>query len=502
MTTAYAAAGASHERPNLPFIIGASSVGTLIEWYDFYLYGVLAVFFSKHFFSPALDPGLALILSLFVFWTGFLVRPFGAIVFGYLGDLIGRKFTFMLTLLLMGASTFVVGLLPGYETIGVLAPILLVSMRVLQGLALGGEYGGAATYIAEHAPDGRRGFYTSWIQTTATMGIVFALLVILLCRLGFGEETFGAWGWRVPFLISAVLVVLSIYIRMKLEESPLYARLKEQGKASSNPALESFGSGKNWGLILVALFGATAPEGVVWYTAQFYALFYMTTVLKVDYVTVYIIMMVALTAAAPFFIVFGALSDRIGRRNIMTLGFALAVVTFWPVFTWMGAVKDSPVMLGILVFYLVILVTMVYGPIAAFLVELFPARIRYTSMSLPYHVGNGVFGGLVPAAGASIAAVTGVALSGLLISDGDRRARGRRQSRVHPRADAPGQDLGRGRRRRSPAGARPALTGNRRNGPGHSPARFLLGRELPPALGLLRKTTDRDCSCTYIRAAL
>jgi MFS family permease len=413
-TSAYATAGASHERPNLPFIIGASSVGTLIEWYDFYLYGVLAVFFSKHFFSPTLDPGLAFILSLFVFWTGFLVRPFGAIVFGYLGDLIGRKFTFMLTLLLMGASTFVVGLLPGYETIGILAPILLVSMRVLQGLALGGEYGGAATYIAEHAPDGRRGFYTSWIQTTATMGIVLALLVILLCRLGFGEETFGAWGWRVPFLISAVLVVLSIYIRMKLEESPLYARLKMQGKTSSNPAIESFGSGKNWGLILVALFGATAPEGVVWYTAQFYALFYMITVLKISYVTVYIIMMVALTAAAPFFIVFGALSDRIGRRNIMTLGFALAVVTFWPVFTWMGAVKDSPVMLGILVFYLVILVTMVYGPIAAFLVELFPARIRYTSMSLPYHVGNGVFGGLVPAAGASIAAVTGVALSGLL----------------------------------------------------------------------------------------
>src|SRR5919112_420707 len=413
-STAYTAAGAGRDRPNLPFIIGASSVGTLIEWYDFYLYGVLAVFFSKHFFSPALDPGLAFILSLFVFWTGFLVRPFGAIVFGHLGDLIGRKFTFMLTLMLMGAATFIVGLLPGYETIGVLAPVLLVAMRVLQGLALGGEYGGAATYIAEHAPDGRRGFYTSWIQTTATMGIVFALLVILSCRLGFGEAAFADWAWRVPFLISAALVIMSIYIRMKLEESPLFARLKTQGKASRNPALESFGSGKNWGLMLVALFGATAPEGVVWYTGQFYALFYMTTVLKIDYVTVYIILMIALTAAAPFFIVFGALSDRIGRRNIMTLGFALAVVSFWPVFTWMGDYKDSPVILGIFVFYLVILVTMVYGPIAAFLVELFPARIRYTSMSLPYHVGNGVFGGLVPAAGASIAAVTGVALSGLL----------------------------------------------------------------------------------------
>jgi len=413
MTTAAEVYPGTTQRLNLPFIIGASSVGTLIEWYDFYLYGVLALFFSKHFFAPSIDPNLAFILSLFVFWTGFLVRPFGAIVFGHLGDLIGRKFTFMLTLLLMGAATFVVGLLPGYDTIGILAPILLVAMRVLQGLALGGEYGGAATYIAEHSPDGRRGFYTSWIQTTATMGIVLALLVILICRLGFGDQTFGDWGWRVPFLISAILVGLSIYIRLKLEESPLYARLKDQGKVSHNPALESFSSGKNWGLILFALFGATAPEGVVWYTGQFYALFYMTTVLKINYVTVYIIMMIALTAAAPFFIVFGALSDRIGRRNIMTAGFALAVVTFWPVFTLMGTFKDSPVVLTIIVFYLVILVTMVYGPIAAFLVELFPARIRYTSMSLPYHVGNGVFGGLVPAAGASIAALTGIALSGL-----------------------------------------------------------------------------------------
>jgi MFS family permease len=397
----------------LGFIIGASSVGTLIEWYDFYLYGVLAVFFSKHFFSPALNDTTALILSLLVFWTGFLVRPFGAVIFGHLGDLIGRKFTFMLTLLLMGASTFVVGLLPGFDTIGTLAPVLLVAMRVLQGLALGGEYGGAATYIAEHAPDGHRGYYTSWIQTTATMGIVLALLVILVCRLALGDATFGSWGWRVPFLISAALVVLSIYIRMKLAESPLYARLREQGKHSSNPALESFSSGKNWGLILLALFGATAPEGVVWYTGQFYALFYMTTVLKINFVTVYIIMMIALTAAAPFFIVFGALSDKIGRRNIMTAGFALAVISYWPVFTWLGTYKDSPVILTILVFYLVILVTMVYGPIAAFLVELFPAKIRYTSMSLPYHVGNGVFGGLVPAAGAWMAQVTGIALGGL-----------------------------------------------------------------------------------------
>jgi len=401
-------------KQSLGFIIGASSVGTLIEWYDFYLYGVLAVFFSRHFFSPSLDPNIALIASLFVFWTGFLVRPFGAVFFGHLGDLIGRKFTFMLTLMLMGGATFVVGLLPGYETLGAVAPVLLVLMRVLQGLALGGEYGGAATYIAEHSPDKQRGFYTSWIQTTATMGIVFALLVILACRLYFGDQAFGDWAWRIPFLISAFLVVLSGYIRLKLDESPLYAKLKQQGKSSSNPALESFTSGKNWGLILLALFGATAPEGVVWYTGQFYALFYLTTVLKVNYVTVYVIMMIALTAGAPFFIFFGALSDRIGRRNIMTLGFALAVVTYIPVFTWLGTFKDNPVMLTVLVFYMVILVTMVYGPIAAFLVELFPAKIRYTSMSLPYHVGNGVFGGLVPAAGASIAAMTGMALGGLL----------------------------------------------------------------------------------------
>src|ERR1700680_2799167 len=407
-TTVQAQYGRGATRQSLPFIIGASSVGTLIECYDFYLYGVLALFFSKHFFSPSMNETVALIASLFVFWTGFLVRPFGAVVFGHLGDLIVRKFTFMLTLMLMGAATFVVGLLPGYDTIGALAPILLVTMRVVQGLALGGEYGGAATYIAEHAPDGKRGLYTSWIQTTATMGIVLALAVILACRLGFGDAVFADWGWRVPFLISAVLVGLSIYIRLKLEESPLYARLKEQGKASANPAYESFTSGKNWGLILLALFGATAPEGVVWYTGQFYALFYMTTVLKINYVTVYIIMMIALSAAAPFFIVFGALSDRIGRRNIMTFGFALAVISYWPVFTWLGTYKDNPVILTVLVFYMVILVTMVYGPIAAFLVELFPARIRYTSMSLPYHVGNGVFGGLVPAAGTSVAPLTGL----------------------------------------------------------------------------------------------
>ena len=413
MAVAAQATGGYQKGMNLPFIIGASSVGTLIEWYDFYIYGVLAVFFSKHFFSPALNETTALVLSLLVFWTGFAVRPFGAIFFGHLGDLIGRKFTFMLTLLLMGVATFIVGLLPGFDSVGTLAPVLLVGMRVLQGLALGGEYGGAATYIAEHAPDGKRGFYTSWIQTTATMGIVTALGVILICRQSLGEDAFSSWGWRIPFLISAVLVALSAYIRLKLEESPLFARLKQQGSASHNPVKDTYSSGRNVGLMAIALFGATAPEGVVWYTGQFYALFYLTTVLKVPYVTVYIVMMLALTIGSLGFLVFGALSDRIGRRNIMTAGFALAVVTYWPVFTWLGTYKDSPFILFLLVLYLVILVTMVYGPIAAFLVELFPAKIRYSSMSLPYHIGNGVFGGLVPAASTWLASVTGIALGGL-----------------------------------------------------------------------------------------
>jgi MFS family permease len=413
MAVAAQATGQGAKGFNLPFIIGASSVGTLIEWYDFYIYGVLAVFFSKHFFSPALSETTALILSLLVFWTGFAVRPFGAIFFGHLGDLIGRKFTFMLTLLLMGVSTFIVGLLPGFDSVGTIAPVLLVAMRVLQGLALGGEYGGAATYIAEHAPDGKRGFYTSWIQTTATMGIVTALAVILTCRLVLGDADFTAWGWRIPFLISAILVALSAYIRLKLDESPLFARLKQQGNSSHNPVMDTYSSGKNVGLMAIALFGATAPEGVVWYTGQFYALFYLTTVLKVPYVTVYVVMMLALTIGSLGFLVFGALSDRIGRRNIMTAGFALAVVTYWPVFTWLGTFKDNPFILFLLVLYLVILVTMVYGPIAAFLVELFPAKIRYSSMSLPYHIGNGVFGGLVPAASTWLASITGIALGGL-----------------------------------------------------------------------------------------
>jgi MFS family permease len=407
-----AGGGASTRRLSLPWIIGASSVGTLVEWYDFYIYGVLAVFFAQHFFPPG-NPGLALLASLAVFWFGFIARPFGAILFGHLGDLIGRKFTFMLTLSLMGLATFLVGLLPTYETWGLAAPILLLIIRAVQGLALGGEYGGAATYIAEHAPDGKRGLYTSWIQTTATMGIVFALLVVLICRQSMGDAPFTDWGWRIPFLLSAILVLLSGYIRLKLEEAPLYARLKEQGKSSANPIKDTYTSGRNWGLMAIALFGATAPEGVVWYTGQFYALIYLTAVLKINYVTVYVILMIALTVGSLFFVFFGWLSDRIGRRNIMTLGFALAVVTYWPVFTWLGTFRDDPVMLTVLVFYLVILVTMVYGPIAAFLVELFPARIRYSSMSMPYHIGNGWFGGGVPFIGTAVAQATGIALGAL-----------------------------------------------------------------------------------------
>ncbi|HWB48149.1 MAG TPA: MFS transporter [Stellaceae bacterium] len=399
-------------KTKLPFIVGAVSVGTLLEWYGFYLYSGLSGSLTPQFFPDGLDHGI--LYSIGIFWTGFAVRPVGAVLFGHVGDRIGRKFALVATLSTMGAASFVMGCLPGFASAGWAAPLLLVLCRLAQGVAMGGEYGGAVTYVAEQAPAGKRGLYTSWLQTTATLGIVLALLVILCCRLGLGDRAFADWGWRVPFWLGAVLVGLSIYIRQTFDESPLFARMKQQGRLAANPARESFSDLKNGRLMGLALFGAAAPEGVIWYTGQFYALDYLTTVLKLPYVTVQLMMMVVLLGAAPFFVVFGALSDRVGRRNVMTLGFLLAAISYWPVFSWMAAVKDSPLLLGVLVFYMVLLAAMVYGPIAAFLVEIFPARVRYTSMALPYHVGNGVFGGLVPIAGAAIATALGGPLYGLL----------------------------------------------------------------------------------------
>lgn len=388
-------------------VIWASSSGTMIEWYDFYLYGSLAVFFSTLFF-PKGNPTAAFLASLATFGAGFAVRPFGAIVFGRVGDLVGRKYAFLVTLTIMGLSTTLVGLLPTYEQVGLLAPALLVGLRLLQGLALGGEYGGAATYVAEHSPDHKRGYLTSFIQTTATIGFFLALAVIGLTRYWMGDAKFRTWGWRVPFLISAILVIISIYIRLKLKESPLYARLKDQGKSSKAPLRDSFGSGRNWKLILLALFGATAGEAVVWYTGQFYALFFLQTICHVPWLTSYLIVAIALLIGTPFFLVFGAWSDKIGRMKIMCWGCMLAAITYYPLYKGMVSFSN-PVnipMLVLLVTIQVVYVTMVYGPIAAFLVELFPARIRYTSMSLPYHIGNGWFGGFTPLIATSIVAAT------------------------------------------------------------------------------------------------
>jgi len=503
-------------------VIFASALGTVFEWYDFYLFGVMALIIADQFFTP-LDPSTKTIFTLLAFAAGFAVRPFGAIVFGRLGDLVGRKHTFLITILLMGASTFLVGLLPSYHSIGIAAPVILISLRLLQGLALGGEYGGAATYVAEHAPDGKRGFYTSWIQTTATGGLMLALMVILGVRTYLGEAAFKDWGWRVPYLVSVLLLLISLWIRLQLAESPVFQRMKAEGKGSKNPLGESFGQWRNLRVVLIALFGAAAGQGVVWYTGQFYALFFLEKMAKVDSPTANIMVATALILATPFFVFFGWLSDKVGRKQIILSGCLIAALTYFPLFgalmqaanpalaeaqakspvtvhadpgqcslqfnptgtakftsscdvakeflakggisyqnqpldpgataevrvgdtvvksydgkadkakaeaerfkAEMGAAlkaagypdkadpaaMNKPLIVGIL-FLMVFYVTMVYGPIAALLVELFPARIRYTSMSLPYHIGNGWFGGFLPATSFAIVAATGDIYKGL-----------------------------------------------------------------------------------------
>lgn len=506
-------------------VIFASSLGTVFEWYDFYLYGSLAAIIAKQFFS-GLDAGSAFIFALLAFAAGFIVRPFGALVFGRLGDMIGRKYTFLVTILIMGLSTFIVGVLPTYASIGVAAPVILIVLRLLQGLALGGEYGGAATYVAEHAPHGKRGAYTAWIQTTATLGLFLSLMVILGTRTAMGEAAFADWGWRVPFLVSIFLLAVSVWIRLSMNESPAFKKMKEEGKTSKAPLTESFGQWKNLKIVILALIGLTAGQAVVWYTGQFYALFFLTQSLKVDAATANILIAISLLIGTPFFIVFGALSDKIGRKPIIMAGCLIAALTYFPLFKalteaanpdlaaaqaknkvvvsadpaecsfqfnptgtakftsscdiakqvlaagsvsydnaaaaagtpatimvgetviksytskglapdeakkadaeFKKAVADTlkaagypakadpakmnkPVIVGILVL-LVILVTMVYGPIAAMLVELFPTRIRYTSMSLPYHIGNGWFGGLLPTTAFAIVAQTGNMYNGL-----------------------------------------------------------------------------------------
>ncbi|MBB2486908.1 MHS family MFS transporter [Mitsuaria sp. WAJ17] len=511
-------------------VIFASSLGTVFEWYDFYLYGSLAAIIAKQFFS-GLDPSAAFIASLLAFAAGFIVRPFGALVFGRLGDMIGRKYTFLVTILIMGLSTFIVGVLPSYASIGAAAPVILIGLRMLQGLALGGEYGGAATYVAEHAPQGRRGAYTSWIQTTATLGLFLSLMVILGTRTAIGETAFAEWGWRVPFIVSILLLAISVWIRLSMNESPAFQKMKAEGKTSKAPLSESFGQWKNLKIVLLALFGLVAGQGVVWYSGQFYALFFLTSVLKVDSATANILVAVSLIIGTPFFVVFGTLSDKIGRKPIIMAGLLLAIVTYFPLFkaltdaanpdlakaqatakitltvdpatcsfqgspvarevdftsscdiakralaqsaasyetipgpagtvaqvkvgetvvNSLNATKatehkfdeastkgiaafkkelgdalkgagypakadpakvNKPLVVAILS-VLVIYVTMVYGPIAAMLVEMFPTRIRYTSMSLPYHIGNGWFGGLLPSITFAMVAQNGNIYHGL-----------------------------------------------------------------------------------------
>ena len=439
------------KKQSLAYIISASSVGTLIEWYDFYIFGSLATVLSTKFF-PTDNPTAAFLNTLATFAAGFVVRPFGALVFGRLGDLIGRKYTFMVTLMLMGGATFAIGLIPSYATIGAWAPILVLTLRLLQGLALGGEYGGAATYVAEHAPADRRGFFTSWIQTTATLGLVISLAVIMATRASLSKETFDDYGWRIPFLVSILMVLVSLLIRKNMEESPMFEKAKAEGNISKNPLKESFGNKLNLKYVLLALFGATMGQGLVWYTGQFYAQTFLLKICNLDDIQTNLILVIGLLLGTPLFVIFGALSDKIGRKGIMMAGMIIAVFSYRPIFDQMYKTvditnktvvpgsekmtlkgktttitkeytdgssyknvitevspdkteskisikineKDQWTLVGY-VFFLISFVTMAYGPIAAFLVEMFPTKIRYTSMSLPYHIGNGVFGGLMPA---------------------------------------------------------------------------------------------------------
>jgi MFS family permease len=388
-------------------VIFAASLGTLFEWYDFYLYGSLAVFFGGLFF-PKGNETAQLLASLATFGAGFGVRPLGAVVFGYVGDRIGRKYTFLVTMATMGLSTALVGMLPSYASAGLAATVLLVALRLLQGLALGGEYGGAATYVAEHVPDAKRGYYTSFIQTTATLGFFLSMGIIGTTRLGLGEVAFKAYGWRIPFLLSFILLAVSLYIRLKMKESPLFARLKASGKTSANPLKESFTKPLNLKYVLLALFGATAGQGVVWYTGQFYALTFLQSALKVNWKYAYLMVSVALIVTTPLFLYFGRLSDRIGRKPVIVTGCVLAAITYVPIYMGLkhfsnplGLATANPndiqwVPMILLLSLQMVYVCMVYGPIAAFLVELFPTQIRYTSMSVPYHLGNGWFGGFLP----------------------------------------------------------------------------------------------------------
>jgi len=396
-------------------VIAASTAGTMIEWYDFFIFGSLATILATQFY-PSDNATAGFLKTLATFGVGFAVRPLGALVFGRIGDLVGRKIAFLATLLIMGGSTAAIGFLPGYGTIGIAAPIILVILRLLQGLALGGEYGGAAVYVAEHVPDSRRGFYTSFIQTTATLGLFVSLIVILITRRVTGEAAFAEWAWRVPFLLSVALVMVSFYIRRQLGESPLYAKLKAQGGVSATPVKDSFNTWPKWRLVLIILFGVTAGQAVTWYTSQFYALFFLQTVLKLPLTTTYSIVAVALLLGTPMFILFGHLSDSIGRKKIMMAGNLLGAISYYFLYrgiAWFAEPLNPPAIVAIIVVQIAI-AAMITGPVAAFLVESFPARVRYTSMSLPYHFGNGWFGGFLPLIATALVARTGNMYAGLL----------------------------------------------------------------------------------------